>query len=64
MVSAAAASVPRDLRNPWSVNMRERPDEKIPQEGKPPALPIIYAGVGLAGVCVVGLKRPKRSHLD
>ena len=63
-VSSRAQTAVRDIRNPWSVNVRERLSNEVPREEKPPAVPTVYAAIALAGICVVGFKMPKRTHLD
>jgi hypothetical protein len=62
--ASSRAQTLRDIRNPWSVNVRERLSNEVPREEKPPAVPTVYASVALAGICVVGFKKPKRTHLD
>ncbi|MHC4983480.1 MAG: hypothetical protein ACYTF6_10010 [Planctomycetota bacterium] len=61
---AAAERKTRDLRNPWSLSATKKPPKGVLREKKTPVMPAVYAAVGAAGICVVGYKKPKRTHLD
>jgi len=63
VIAMPAAAQKRDVTNPWSVGPGYVPKEVVREEATA-AMPVVCAVVGLAGTCVVGFKKPKRTHLD
>jgi len=61
---AAAAERVKDPRNPWSLGPARKTPAQAVREEKTAVMPPVYAAVGLLGICAVGFKKPRRTHLD